>query len=561
MVVRSVPGVPMLQVRKWAGAPLLAGVGLVLALALLLADQLLAGPMRRWAERTMNARLQGYTVRIGRVRPHLWRLAFSLHDLVLVQDRHPEPPVADLGALRFSLRWRDLLALKLTGDLVIDRPALHLNLAQLQAEARGGVPIQDRGWQPAVESVYPFKLNRVEVRDGSVLYLAADTAARPLRLTRLRLVARNIRNLRAARGTYPSPVELDAALFDTGAVHFAGAADFLRTPHAAAQGEFRLERVPLDRLDPLARDVQMRTAGGLLSADGRVEYAPGAQTAHLREVLVEDLRLDYLTSAATRARELARARAAAAAARRVRNAPALVLRIDTLRLVRSQVGFADPSAKPPYRLFLADASLRLDNLGNQASQGRTTFEARGTFMGSGAAVATGGFQTPPPARGGPPGAGPDFDLHLRLEDANLPDLNPFLLANAGVDVARGRITVFTEITARDGRVEGYLKPLVKDLKVYDRRKDQAKPFGKRVEMHVLQFLAGLFRNPASKQVATVARFSGSTADPRFRTWEAVRQLLRNGFIQAIRPGFLGGGGQPPRTAPPPAAKPPAKPDS
>jgi hypothetical protein len=36
--------------------------------------------------------LEGYTVRIARTRPHLWRLGLVLDNLVLVQDSHPGPP-------------------------------------------------------------------------------------------------------------------------------------------------------------------------------------------------------------------------------------------------------------------------------------------------------------------------------------------------------------------------------------------------------------------------------------------------------------------------------------
>lgn len=535
----------MPKITKKTGAAILVLAGLALALGL--ADRLLAGPMRAWAERTMNARLDGYSVRIGRVHPHLWRLALSLEDLVLVQKNHPEPPVADIGELRFSMLWQELMQFKVAGNLVIVRPALHVNLAQIQVEVGRG-RLQDRGWQSAVESVVPFRLNRVEVRDGSLLYLSGGTASKPLQFTRVAMVAQNVRNIRGTRGSYPSPVTLAGSLFDTGTIRFDGAADFLREPQAAAQGELRLGRVPLDRLDPLAKDYQLRTSGGLLSAHGHLEYTPEAKVAHLAEVLVEDLRVDFVTSAATRALELQHAQEAAAAVRRVRNQARLLLQVDSLRLTHSQIGFENQSANPPYRLFLSEVQLDLKNLTNQTTQGRSSFQAKGAFMGSGAATATGGFQ---------PAARPDFAVQLRLDNANLPDINHFLRASTGVDVARGRLSVYSEVTVRNGHVEGYLKPLVQDLKIYDAAKDRGKPLGKRIEEHVLQGLASLFRNHTTHQVATVARISGATDDPRFSEWEAIRKLIRNGFIQAIRPGFLDGPGisRPGPSAPAPPARP------
>jgi hypothetical protein len=150
-------------------------------------------------------------------------------------------------------------------------------------------------------------------------------------------------------------------------------------------------------------------------------------------------------------------------------------------------------------------------------------------MGSGDTTAEGGFL---------PAARPDFDVHLRMEGAELPALNPVLRADSGMDVAKGRLSVYSELTVKDGRVDGYLKPLVQDLQVYERAKDRDKPLGKRVQAHLLQFLAGLLKNRDTGKVATVARISGPVDQPGFSEWEAIRKMIRNGFLQAIRPGFL-----------------------
>src|SRR5512145_3137715 len=64
--------------RRHRGWTLFAGLALFLVLALGLADVLLAAPLRGWAERAMNSSLKGYSVRIARFRPHIWRLGFDL---------------------------------------------------------------------------------------------------------------------------------------------------------------------------------------------------------------------------------------------------------------------------------------------------------------------------------------------------------------------------------------------------------------------------------------------------------------------------------------------------
>lgn len=546
---------------RWAGRLLKAGrthrlkVGfwaLILGVAVLMwfADALLAGPMRTWSERVMNSKLNGYTVRIAKVRPHIWRMALDLDNVVLTQNTHPTPAVADFGSLQFSLVWRELLRFKAAGNLTIERPALHINLAQIQEEARSHVSLKDRGWQSAVESIFPIKLDRVKVKDGSVLYLSGGTESKPLQLTRIYMEAQNIRNAAAALGTFPSPVKLEGVLFDAGKVWFKGSADFLRKPYIGAQGEVRLEHVPLDRLNPLAQEYQLRTKGGFLSVNGMVEYTPEGQVAQLTDVLFEGLQVDYVTSKATKAIEKQHGKEAVKVAKTVRNAPRLRLKVETLRLTNSQIGFVNEAAKPGYRLFMSDVNLRLENLSNHADQGRSMFQGQGTFMGSGRTAISGGFR--------PTAIPADFDAHLKLDDAKLPDLNRFLKAYTGVDVASGLFSVYAEITVKDGQVHGYLKPLLKQLKIYDKQKDKDKPFLKRVEMHALQFLAYVFKNRASQDVATVIRISGSTADPQASEWEVIRKLFGNGFSRAILPGFLTKPEVKP-TPPPPepkAAKPP-----
>jgi hypothetical protein len=504
-------------------------ITLFIVLALFFGDDLLAEPMRNWAEQMMNSKLKGYTVHIARVRPHLWRLGFDLDNLVLVQNTHPDPAVADFGALKFSMVVMDLFRFKVAGDLIIERPALHINLIQIEEEARTYVSLKDRGWQSAVESIYPVKLNRVRVRDGSLIYLSSRTASKPLRFTRVFMAISNVRNIASVKGIYPSPVTLEGVLFDTGKVQFKGSADFLRKPYAAAQGQIRLDRVPLERLDPLAKDLQLITTGGLLSLNGSVEYTPEAQVAHLTDVLIEDLRLDYVTSNATKALELKHAREAVKLAEKVRNAPKLLLQVDTLKLTNSRIGFVNEATAPSYHLFLSDMNLELKNLSNHADQTRSEFHANGTFMGSGVTVVSGSARST---------AGPaDFDVRLKLDNARLPDLNGFLMAHAGIDVADGLFSVYTEITVKEGKVDGYIKPLIRNLKIYEKRKDKDKSFGKRMEMHFLQFLANLFKNRSTQEVVTEFRISGSTGDPKAGEWGAIGKLIGNGFSQAILPGF------------------------
>jgi hypothetical protein len=82
-------------------------------------------------------------VRIARARPRIWKLALALDGVVVAQNRHPDPPVADFAALGFTLQWSQLMQFKVAADLTIQRPALHLNLAQIQEEATNHVSLKE----------------------------------------------------------------------------------------------------------------------------------------------------------------------------------------------------------------------------------------------------------------------------------------------------------------------------------------------------------------------------------------------------------------------------------
>ncbi len=54
-------------------------------------------------------------------------------------------------------------------------------------------------------------------------------------------------------------------------------------------------------------------------------------------------------------------------------------------------------------------------------------------------------------------------------------MNDLFRAYGRFDVSAGRFFLYSELDAKDGLVTGYVKPLFKDLKVYDKGQDKSKP--------------------------------------------------------------------------------------
>src|SRR6266545_8092122 len=82
--------------RRWLiiGAPLLLIIFVAYAIAFLIDE-----PLRRFTEAKMNRALKGYTVRIKALDFHPHGFSLDLKGVTVVQDAHPDPPVADIPYL------------------------------------------------------------------------------------------------------------------------------------------------------------------------------------------------------------------------------------------------------------------------------------------------------------------------------------------------------------------------------------------------------------------------------------------------------------------------------
>jgi hypothetical protein len=100
--------------------------------------------------------------------------------------------------------------------------------------------------------------------------------------------------------------------------------------------------------------------------------------------------------------------------------------------------------------------------------------------------------------------------------------------------------VYSEMTVKSGTVNGYLKPLFKDVKAYDPEQDQDKGLLKKIYEKTINVAAELLKNTPRGEVATKADLSGPLDNPEASTWQMVLTLLQNAFFDAVLPGLEGG---------------------
>jgi hypothetical protein len=503
-----------------------------LTLLVVVASFFVDEPLRRSIERRMNDRLEGYEVRLPKLRLRLFSLSMTLEGLVVRQKAHPEPPVLLIDRLTTSVHWRAFLSGHLVGDVLLERPRVDINLVQLRQEVKDGVPVNERGWQEALQEVTPLKIDLFRVENGTVTYVDADPA-HPIRMTAIRIRASDIRNVQSKPQVYPSPVHAEARLFGSGHGVLDGHADFLAEPYPGFHALFRLDAVPLDALSlPVLTHTAFVLKGGVLAASGELETSPSVRNARLSELTLSGVKLDYVLAKKAPAEPVAgseRPTANVKGKKRPSPDPQWTLRLDKAVIAASEIGFVNRTKEPAYRAYLSRLDGSIADLGNHASGARAHFDLRGRFLGSGDTRLTGSFREG--------ASSPDFDLNLRIEATDMTRMNDLLRAYGKFDVVAGEFSFYSELKARDGNLEGYVKPLFKGMKVYDKRQDRDKTLFRKLYEMLVGGVAGLLRNHERKEVATVANVSGRIDGARTSGWQIAFRLLENAFFRSILPGF------------------------
>ena len=106
--------------------------------------------------------------------------------------------------------------------------------------------------------------------------------------------------------------------------------------------------------------------------------------ANLKMLTIENARVDYVHTSQTTAKEKHRwGHAAVKTAKKLQNKPETLIRIDHGELKNSEFGFINEAAKPPYRVFLSNGALHLENISNHLSEGSALVRLTGAFMGPG----------------------------------------------------------------------------------------------------------------------------------------------------------------------------------
>lgn len=130
---------------------------------------------------------------------------------------------------------------------------------------------------------------------------------------------------------------------------------------------------------------------------------------------------------------------------------------------------------------------------------------------------------------------PTFQLAVRLLGLDVTELNDLTRAYGAFDFERGRFDLVVEVDSRDGFLEGYVKPLFRELRVLSREDVKENT---PIELFWEALVGGvefLLRNQPRDQFGTLIPFTGEASSPDVDVLTIIGNVLRNAFVRAYLP--------------------------
>jgi hypothetical protein len=500
-------------------------VAIVLALfiaGVFIAASLIDEPLRRYIERQANEKLDGYELSVARLDLHPIGLSIDLQGVVLTRTTSGNLRFLEVPHWTASVQWTDLLRGEVVTDHDMQGPIIQLPQT---TEERAEKKLE--AWQDAATSIYPITINRLVIHDGRLLY--GGKRGEPIRLEHIDVEAKNIRNVASKSGGQPSELHVSAQLAEQGHIQMDGHADLFAKPNPAFDVELRLQRVELKHLLPVTGRYNVQLRSGALDMSGRMQHSSQATVMAIDTFILDDAKIDYVHAAATKDIERTHVKKGAERAKEAHTDPTVQLKVEHGKILHSEIGFVNKAVSPDYRVFMTDMNVDLDSLSNRLEEGTGVVKMTGKFMGSGPTVVTGRFRPEKPR--------PDFDLDVKIIKTQVKSFNDLVQAHGDVDTKSGTFAFFSELSVKNNRIDGYVKPFLKDVEVYDPAQDKDKALTHKVYEAVIGGVLGLFENAPRDEVATVTDLSGPVENPQANTWQIVGKLVQNAFFEAILPSF------------------------
>jgi len=118
----------------------------------------------------------------------------------------------------------------------------------------------------------------------------------------------------------------------------------------------------------------------------------------------------------------------------------------------------------------------------------------------------------------------------------LKQMNDFASAYGKFDFNAGSGDIVIEAQARKGQLSGYIKPLLRDVDIFNWQQDvenRNKGFFRSIWEAMVGGSETVLKNQRENQFATRVELSGSVHNQNVSAFQAFLQILRNAFVKAF----------------------------
>ncbi len=200
------------------------------------------------------------------------------------------------------------------------------------------------------------------------------------------------------------------------------------------------------------------------------------------------------------------------------------LTINHFQINNGQIHFVDPYSTPRIDIPITNIQVKADNFSNVNDSNTvlpSTIKASGDIYNGKLNLNI---------KLNPLEKQPTFDLNAEINNVDMTYLNNFFEAYGKFKVEKGTFGLYTEFAAKDNAFKGYVKPLIKDMKVAKEGNLRQIVWG-----NVVSGVKEIFENQRKKQVATKLPIEGRFTNPDAGLWTAVSYILKNAFVFALQP--------------------------
>lgn len=208
------------------------------------------------------------------------------------------------------------------------------------------------------------------------------------------------------------------------------------------------------------------------------------------------------------------------------------IRINELDIENGALHFHNFESEPPVDLSLTELNGSFTNLSN-ADRSDASVSAGIDLEGL-------LFEHAPMSIAGnldPLGDFHDFDIALRITAVELQQINDFTEAYGNFDFESGQGDLVMELTAVDGELDGYARPLLDNVSILNLDEDLEDGVLSAAWEALVGGLGRIFRNQPEDRIASQIEIQGTLEQQDISAWQAFVSILRNAFVEAYQAQF------------------------